>query len=692
MLGAHGETAGGRPTHQDQAGVTEPALPRPPPATPPPVLHSHGVNASPQCTGRGHQPTPPRPQKCSYGPPTLVPTEPSSPCSDPHIAPMQVHNQCLDFDLIRDWCNIEKPTEFTISPLDLCKHRQDTWPDMNMSMPHHIRDIYQAVKATGLPNCMKAKIPLSTGINVQAWRDLADGSDHEHELIDFIEFGFPIGYNGPVSHTENPINHKSATDYPTHIDEFIHQELEHGALHTSGAGPVFAQWSHISPMMTRPKSDPEKRRIITDLSYPQEGSVNAYIKKNCSMGRNQDHSLPTVQAVVEEVKRVGTAATLFTLDIHRAYKNFRACPLDWPLLNIIWADRDGKEVHALDTAMPFGSKLSSLYFQRAANFITRVLGQKGIKAFMYLDDLIVVAPDPITAYFQFDQVRDLFRALGLPEAPGKTQPPSNTVTFLGIVINTKDMTLSIPQSKVAQTLKEVKKTLRRKTITRRQLQSIIGRVVHVAKCVSPARLFAARLLETLRGPPALYYDMNSQTRADLAWFVTYMRDWNGVSYMKTDRVSKTIYTDACMKGIGATDGEKAYAAAISPLTEATYHITEIEGLNVLLACDAFLTAEQAATTVRVRCDNKPAVQVFTTGRGHNHLLLDIARRLWLIQAQLHIKLEFIHIAGEENQEADILSRAFNGHPQYRKALSLIDDKAYTMCTPNTHIVNDVCPL
>ena len=254
------------------------------------------------------------------------------------------------------------------------------------------------------------------------------------------------------------------------------------------------------------------------------------------------------------------------------------------------------------------------------------------------------------------------------------------------------MTLAIPPEKVDQTLREIKKVLRRKAITRRQLQSIIGRVVHVAKCVPPARLFAARLLETLRGPRVPEYEVDDQVRADLTWFTTYMKGWNSVSYIPTDQVSSTIYTDACMKGIGATDGITAYAAALSPETAAAYHITEIEGLNVLIACDAFLTTGHSRSTIRVRCDNKPAVQVFTTGRGHNLLLLDIARRLWLLQARLDIKIEFIHIPGEDNVEADILSRAFNDPDHYARAMKLIHDNQYNLCAPNTNIVNDICPL
>ena len=254
------------------------------------------------------------------------------------------------------------------------------------------------------------------------------------------------------------------------------------------------------------------------------------------------------------------------------------------------------------------------------------------------------------------------------------------------------MTLSIPPAKVTQTLDQIKKLRRRKVITRRQLQSVIGRIIHVAKCVAPARLFACRLLDTLRGPVQNSYEVDREIRADLNWFVNYLKDWNGISYVPSPQVSATIYTDACMTGIGATDGNKAYAAALSPAATEDYHITEIEGFNVLLACDAFLNHTHTASTVLLRCDNKPAVQVFATGRGRNKVLLDTARKLWHIQATLNINIIFVHIPGHQNEDADTLSRAFNSTSSYAKARHLINQNKYRMCKPRMALVNDISPF
>ena len=61
------------------------------------------------------------------------------------------------------------------------------------------------------------------------------------------------------------INHKSALQYSSHVDVYLNEEMDHGAM----LGP-FKQPSiddlHISPFMTRDKSSSDKRTVIIDLS------------------------------------------------------------------------------------------------------------------------------------------------------------------------------------------------------------------------------------------------------------------------------------------------------------------------------------------------------------------------------------------------------------------------------------------
>ena len=219
--------------------------------------------------------------------------------------------------------------------------------------------VYEAVKATGMPNLMGAMIPLSSVLNIPEWEARLLGVDDQ--LLDMIKYGFPMGYIGPISPTQYIDNHPSAIQFSQHVNDFIQKEIELGGV----VGPMdkqpFRQWCHVSPLMTRPKNDPAARRVITDLTFPHDASVNAFIRKHTVMGMPNTHSLPSFDDVVRCIQEVGRTAHMFTIDVARAYKNFRTCPLDWPLLAIRW-DSD----YFLDLTMPFGARASSAHMQRVA--------------------------------------------------------------------------------------------------------------------------------------------------------------------------------------------------------------------------------------------------------------------------------------------------------------------------------------
>ena len=352
-------------------------------------------------------------------------------------------SQTPPFDQIRYMCESDRYEVFIdVSPHAFAQHRRATWPTISQQagMPQHLIKIYDTVKYTGLPNCMSARIQIPSSLNIEAWKRYATESVDDRQLIDFVQFGFPIGYLGPESDTTHVENHTSAVQFPSHVDRFVREEIAEGAfIGPLGASP-FYEWSHTSPIMTRPKADPSKRRVITDLTFPHDSSINSYIMKNSALGHIRAHSLPTITDLVAILRSAPPTAHMFTIDIARAYRNFRSDPLDWPLLCV----RCGG-AHFIDVSMPFGARASSCHMQRVAHFIMAILEGEGMRGAMYLDDLIIVAQDGATANRQYQRVVQLLSELGLPEAEGKSQPPSPLVTWLGIDIDAANMVLSIPQ-------------------------------------------------------------------------------------------------------------------------------------------------------------------------------------------------------------------------------------------------------
>lgn len=557
------------------------------------------------------------------------------------------------FKGIRDMCECDVIDDsIDMSPYIFAEHRKSKWPSINVNeMGSDLSRIYDSVKHTGPPNAMSAKVVVPSDLNLSNWGKFLDDSDDEQELLKFIMYGFPLGYMGPISDTKGISNHKSATDYPEQLDRFISKELSKGGVLGPLSNPPFAEWCHVSPLMSRDKRGSQDRRVIIDMTYPQETSVNSYIFKNTVMGTPRDHALPNVDSFVEELIKMGPGAVMCSTDVSRAYKNFRSDPLDWPLLAFRWRDE-----FYCDVSMPFGARASSCHMQRVANAIVRMLKERDVTAKMYIDDLIILSPDKEKADRDLEVAQKLLRDLGLPEAPDKVQSPSTRVTWLGVVIDSEKMSISVPQDKLSEVRSCVAAALKLKTMTKKHLQSVIGKLIHVAKCIKPARLFVSRLLEALRGMKKKFLRVTSEMKQDLMWFSEFSAHWNGVGLINVSEPSMNIFVDASGSGIGATDGRTAYGGQVSPMWDPAENISELEAVNLVVALQTFLTDADRGRHIKVFCDNMATVEVCTTGRGRNQIILDCARNIWMVQALLDIKITYEHIAGTKNVFADALSR------------------------------------
>ena len=219
------------------------------------------------------------------------------------------------------------------------------------------------------------------------------------------------------------------------------------------------------------------------------------------------------------------------------------------------------------------------------------------------------------------------------------------------------MTLSIPQDKLADVLKQVREVHDNKYITKRKLQSLLGSLLFVAKCVRPARTFVSRILNALREAKTDRIYIDSSFRADLSWFLQFCSEWNGVAIIPQVVPSKVILVDACLSGIGGTDGQYAYSAQLTQADDGVINITEMEMVNVVIAIHTLLSQEDRGKHIRIRCDNQAAVSVLQTGKANNPILQDCARAVWMTQALLGVEMSYDHIPGRDNNVADALSRA-----------------------------------
>ena len=227
-----------------------------------------------------------------------------------------------------------------------------------------------------------------------------------------------------------------------------------------------------------------------------------------------------------------------------------------------------------------------------------------------------------------------------------------------------------------------------KTIcTKQELQSLLGTLLYITKCVKPARYFLNRMLCRLRDSHSREnIFLNMDFAADLNWFNTFLSDFNGVTFYDNKPVFATIELDACLTGFGGVFANMVYHLPI-PKNFRKYNIAQLELLNVLVALKVW-AANWSDKKIHIKCDNIASVEVLKMGKARDTVMATIARNIWLITAKFNIHFSCYHIAGIENRTADLLSRWSYQKADYKKLHQLIQDPVWMPCHIDLTLLNE----
>ena len=119
----------------------------------------------------------------------------------------------------------------------------------------------------------------------------------------FKKFGFPLDFNREHSTelSNSDGNHASANQYPEEVQCYLDTEVENGAIYGPFEHKPYGASTHISPFMSRPKGANE-RRIIIDLSWPKEASVNTFTQSNSYFNTIYKLQYPMVDSITDQLK------------------------------------------------------------------------------------------------------------------------------------------------------------------------------------------------------------------------------------------------------------------------------------------------------------------------------------------------------------------------------------------------------
>ena len=168
------------------------------------------------------------------------------------------------------------------------------------------------------------------------------------------------------------------------VTDYLKKELSLGRMLGPSPPGFSTPELHINRFGIIPKGHETGRwRLITDLSFPPERSVNDGVDAVlCSL------VYTSVDRVAEVAAFLGPGALLAKVDIESAYRLIPVHPEDRPLQAMRWND----QIY-IDPMLPFGLCPAPKIFNAVADALHWYLGYRDIvHLFHYLDDFIVLAP------------------------------------------------------------------------------------------------------------------------------------------------------------------------------------------------------------------------------------------------------------------------------------------------------------
>lgn len=116
-------------------------------------------------------------------------------------------------------------------------------------------------------------------------------------------------------------------------------------------------------------------------------------------------------------------------------------------------------------------------------------------------------------------------------AEKKSISPTTRLTFLGVEIDTFDMTLRLPLDKLDELLQTVSFVLKCKKVTLRETQSLLGSLNFA--CRLSGRAFCRRLIDSTIGLNKPHYRIRitSNMKADLLMWKSFLKQINGLTLM-----------------------------------------------------------------------------------------------------------------------------------------------------------------
>jgi hypothetical protein len=292
----------------------------------------------------------------------------------------------------------------------------------------------------------------------------------------------------------------------------------------------------------------------------------------------------------------------------------------------------------------------------------------------YVDDFIGVCLARLADHL-WTAFLALLDRLGLKpsETPGHVCPPSTRFIALGIQFDLCKNTIAIPADKLSDIVGLLRLWRWKLEASLRDLQSLLGKLLHVCRVVRSGRLQLSRMLDTMRRAERLQsvVPLDTNFGLDLLWWSENLETWNGVSFLEFRDFHHMVTLDASTNGaVGGGPGLGGVCWFLGlwfkcgvPLECSDWFIADLELLAHIVAFRLW-GAAWYGLKIHGLTDSEPCELLLRHGRSRVNKRLQMARAIASMEHRLQFQWVSGAIRSADNVLADCASRW--GDPERRE--------------------------
>ena len=411
-----------------------------------------------------------------------------------------------------------------------------------------------------------------------------------------------------------------------------------------------------------------KLRPITDCSQPDNININEFMSTTC-----EKFHYKTVDNVVGMMHPLDHGAVT---DISEAYRTIHVIPSHRKYQGFCWDTGAGVDYYE-DLHLCFGLRCAPYCFTKFSDFIVKCCTKFGVKRCInYLDDFAVLGDSYESCWESQNILQRMCVNLGFRVEETKSTAPAQIFKYLGIVINSVEMTVSVDEDKLKRVQREVTYFLDKTSCRRDQLEEVAGLLAHCATVVKGGRTFARRIYNTLKNHHTQIVPLDVVIQQDFIWWASFVNWFNGkAKVLGADPCVVEMYSDSSNFGFGAYIDDSFYSddyfwgswhhkapgcvhSENPPEEVYDSHINVTEMWPVVVGIHKW-GERWKNQEILVVTDNTQVQAALNTGRSINPYTMAWLREIFWVSAFFNISIKAARISSVDNILADSLSRLDN---------------------------------